>query len=212
MQLTALSKACHGSCSAPMDPDKRKFEKWLPVFTVTLRFLRAAKLGTQIWRIMKLITILLFTACCTASATGYSQITLSEKNAPLKKVFKKIEQQSGFHFLYPSNAVDKAGTVTIDVRNVNIEQALKAVLKGKELTYVISGETVVIKESEKQLSEQQNLPPPSIDIRGRVVNDKGEPVDGVTVTVKGTKKATFTNANGEFILNQCQWRVYFERH
>ena len=200
MQLTALSKACHGSCSAPMDPDKRKFEKWLPVFTVTLRFLRAAKLGTQIWRIMKLTTIILFTACCTASATGYSQITLSEKNAPLKKVFKKIEQQSGFHFLYPSNAVDKAGTVTIDVSNVNIEQALKAVLKGKELTYVISGETVVIKESEKQLSEQQNSPPPSIDIRGRVVNDKGEPVDGVTVTVKGTKKATFTNASGEFIL------------
>src|SRR5581483_3452423 len=41
---------------------------------------------------------------------------------------------------------------------------------------------------------------PPIDIKGRIVNDKGEPVAGATVTVKGTNKTTVTNANGEFSL------------
>src|SRR5207302_2930258 len=44
------------------------------------------------------------------------------------------------------------------------------------------------------------FPPPPIDIHGKVVNEKGEPVAGVTVIVKGTKNATSTDINGEFAL------------
>lgn len=163
----------------------------------------ATKPGKQTWRIMKLTAFLLFTACLTASATGQSQITLVEKNVPLKKVFKKIEQQTGYHFLYPANAVDKAGTVTVDLRNVNIEQALKTVLNGKQLNFVISDKTVVIRESNKQQFDEPEdaLAPPSIDIRGKVLSDKGEPLKGVTVTVRGTDKATSTDNNGAFTLN-----------
>jgi TonB-dependent starch-binding outer membrane protein SusC len=188
MQLTALSKACYKSIPVrrreTMVSDKRK----------------------QIWRIMKLTVFILLTACFAASASGgYSQITLSEKNAPLQKVFKKIQEQSGYYVLYPAELVRKAGTVTVDVRNVSLEQALKAVLNGKQLSFVISDRTVMIRESEKQLAEQQDpSPSPSIDVRGRVFNDKGEPVKGVTVTVRGTGKATSTDNNGTFTLNNVE--------
>ncbi|HEY7159755.1 MAG TPA: carboxypeptidase-like regulatory domain-containing protein, partial [Acidobacteriota bacterium] len=37
-------------------------------------------------------------------------------------------------------------------------------------------------------------------MKGKVVNEKGEPVVGATVTVKGTTKATSTDEKGEFIL------------
>jgi hypothetical protein len=40
-----------------------------------------------------------------------------------------------------------------------------------------------------------------IDIHGKVVDENGKPVPGVTVTVRGTKKQTITNENGEFILS-----------
>jgi TonB-dependent starch-binding outer membrane protein SusC len=39
-------------------------------------------------------------------------------------------------------------------------------------------------------------------IRGRVLNEKGEPVEGVSVTVKGSNVGTSTNANGEFFLDE----------
>jgi TonB-dependent starch-binding outer membrane protein SusC len=41
---------------------------------------------------------------------------------------------------------------------------------------------------------------PPITVRGRILNEKGEPVSAVTVAVKDTRKATTTNANGEFEL------------
>ena len=37
-------------------------------------------------------------------------------------------------------------------------------------------------------------------ISGRVVNATGQPVEGVSVTIKGTKMGTVTNANGEYAL------------
>ena len=53
----------------------------------------------QIFRIMKLVAFLLIVAI-HVNASGFSQITLSEKNAPLEKVFKVIENQSGYVFFY----------------------------------------------------------------------------------------------------------------
>ena len=51
-------------------------------------------ISKQTLKIMKLVAIILFAACMQVSARGYSQITLSENNAPLQKVFKKIQKQS----------------------------------------------------------------------------------------------------------------------
>jgi len=145
---------------------------------------------------MKLTAIILLSACLTASANGYSQITLSEKNAPLQKVFKEIQKQTGYNFFYTYELMQQAGPVTVKVNNVSLEKALEMSLSGKELTYEIISKTVVIKEKSKE-SVKEELPPP-IDVKGQVVNEKGEPVSGVTVTVKGKKIATATNDNGEF--------------
>ncbi len=43
--------------------------------------------------------------------------------------------------------------------------------------------------------------PPPINISGKVTNDKGEPLEGVSVTISGTKKGTTTNSDGRFVLN-----------
>ncbi len=157
-------------------------------------------LTLQIKRVMKLTAIILLTACLAASAGGSAQVTLSEKNVPLSVVFKKIQQQTGFEFLFPSDLVQKAGNVSVEVKNANLEEAIKATLQGTNLTFAVNERTVVIKEKKPtKVTEIADLPPP-IDVKGRVVNEKGEPVEGVSITVKGSKKGTTTNANGEFTL------------
>lgn len=40
-----------------------------------------------------------------------------------------------------------------------------------------------------------------IDIEGKVVNEKGYPIEGVRVIVKGASQTTSTNTRGEFILS-----------
>jgi TonB-dependent starch-binding outer membrane protein SusC len=164
---------------------------------------RKATLNKKLLRVMRLTAIILLTACLTASARGHSQqITLSEKNASLEKIFKEINRQTGYLFFYNRSWLKDARKVNIQVKNGSIEQALQICFKDQPFTYEIVDKTIVVKPKQKSPNEETDLrnePPPPIDIKGRIVNEKGEPVV-VSVQVKGTGKGTTTNDNGEFEL------------
>jgi TonB-linked SusC/RagA family outer membrane protein len=148
--------------------------------------------------IMKITAILFFAFCLQVSAEGYSQVTISARNQSLKEVFKKIEQQTGYGFLYDAELVEKAGNVNVDFNNLSLEKAMQVVLKDKLLEFVIIEKTVVIKP--KTQVNIISLPAPLLDVNGRVMNEKNEPIEAVTVSVKGTTLATATDANGTFTL------------
>ncbi|MEO9022097.1 MAG: TonB-dependent receptor [Ginsengibacter sp.] len=166
------------------------------------------KVSKQTLKTMKLIAIILFAACFQVSARGYSQITLFETNAPLQKVFHEIQLQSGYDFVSTYETMKEAGNVTVNVENVSLQKALDECLKEKPLTYVIIGKTIVIHLKEKVHYNTRNnaivpepLPPPSIEIHGRVMNQKGEPLPNASVLIAGTKIGTTTDINGRFTLN-----------
>src|SRR5207302_731859 len=82
-------------------------------------------------------------------------------------------------------------------------QVLSICFTNQLLTYKIVEKTVVVQPKALQTAINQLqsfFPPPPIDVHGKVVNEKGEPVASVTVTVKGTRNATATDANGEFTI------------
>ena len=152
---------------------------------------RLPKVSKQTLKTMKLIAVILFAACMQVSARGYSQISLSETNAPLQKVFQEIQKQSGYDFVSTYETLKDAGNVTVNVRNVSLQKALDECLKGKLLTYVIIGKTVVV-QSEEQITGiplirlNSGVTPTPIEIHGRVVNEQGEPLQNVSVLISGT--------------------------
>ncbi len=158
---------------------------------------RGCKTLTKALTIMNITALLITVACLHVFANGKSQITLSVKDSPLNKVFKEIRKQSGFKFLYAESLLNTAGGVTLNVKDVSLNEAVKKCLEGKNLDYTILEKTVVIKE--KVVKEMRFAPPP-ITVKGRVVDEEGKPVEGVTVTVKGSKTMAATNSNGEFTL------------
>ena len=85
---------------------------------------------------MKLISIFLLAACLQATAYGYAQkVTLSEKNAPLQKIFQQIHQQTGFQFFYEDELLDRSGNIEIKVKNVSLEEALTLCFKNLALKF-----------------------------------------------------------------------------
>ena len=131
-------------------------------------------------------------------ARTHSQtISLSVKNAKLDFVFKEIQKQTGYAFVYSNDDLQPASKITIQIKEASLERALDICLKEQPLTYNITNKIVVIKK--KPAMQPNESSPLAIDVKGRVTNEKGEPVAGATITVKGTNKAVTTNENGEFV-------------
>jgi TonB-linked SusC/RagA family outer membrane protein len=148
---------------------------------------------------MKLTAILLLTACLQVSAKTYSQvITLNLQNAPLDKVVQEIKRQTKMHFFYEEGLFENAKPVTISVNKSNLKEVLELSFKDQPFDYKIDGNTVFIRKKNVQETHQVNKDP-LIDIHGRVVNDKGEPVLA-SISVKGSTKGTTTNKDGWFVL------------
>jgi TonB-linked SusC/RagA family outer membrane protein len=159
------------------------------------------KADIKILLFMKMTTIIMLALCINASAKGYSQkITISQKNVSLEKVFKEISRQTGYTFIYTESLLKKSKKITISVTNESLERALEKSFLDQPLTYTILNKLIIIKEKEiiQKPIYSQKL---SVDIKGKVLDEKGEPLQGASVHIKGKNIGTVTNSFGEFQLN-----------
>lgn len=128
-------------------------------------------------------------------------ITLSEKNASLEKIFKSIEKQCGYFFVYNKDQLRQSTPVSIEINHASLEQTLAVCFKDQPFSYSIIDNLIVIKSKKKSFTASlSNLSTGDINVKGRVIDEKGEPIEGVTVSIRGTKIATSTNIRGEFNL------------
>jgi TonB-dependent starch-binding outer membrane protein SusC len=159
----------------------------------------------QAVRIMKITGILILAACMQVSANGITQtITLNVKNAPLEQVFKTIKKQTNYFFFYRAELLKDAKKVTVDAKNMPLQQVLDLCFKDQPFTYSISGKYITIipkKNGPVEFNVSSNLI--NIDVRGRVVNENGDPIQA-SIILKGTKTGTTTNQNGEFRLSNVK--------
>jgi TonB-linked SusC/RagA family outer membrane protein len=153
-------------------------------------------------RIMKIAGILLMAVCLQVSARGLTQtVTISVKEAPLITILKEIKKQTGVTFFADNEQLGKAKKISITAKNLPLLQVLDLCFKDQPLTYTIIGNVInVVPRAEKTSKENSISQVLGGNIKGRIVDSKGEPISNATVTVKGTNKSTSTNANGEFSL------------
>ncbi len=169
------------------------------------RSLRLPAHRSQIWLAMKLTVVLLTVALLQVSAKGTAQkITFSGTNVPLQQVFSAIKKQTGYVFFYRNDDLSKSKPVTVRLKEASLETALQNIFKEQPLYYSVKENTVVISSRQTLGKEVKNADElteakPPIDVRGKIINEKGEPVVA-TVSVKGTSTATSTNESGAFEL------------
>ncbi len=148
---------------------------------------------------MRFTTFLLVASFLSVSAASVAQkITVQFKNAPLQIVINAIQAQSGYGFVYNEKLLENAGPVSINVRNVNIDQALEQAMKDQNLVYFVKDKVVTIKAKTPAVIEKGMANPDPITITGTVKDDKGQPLPGVTVTEKGKENMVVSGTGGDF--------------
>ncbi|HQV54280.1 MAG TPA: carboxypeptidase-like regulatory domain-containing protein, partial [Chitinophagaceae bacterium] len=151
----------------------------------------------KILRIMKLTIAFMLFAVLNVSAKGWSQdrITLKINGAEIKKVLFTIEKKSSFRFLFNEDVLKGKSKVTLDVEDASLAEVLDKLLSNTGVGYkIMSSNLVVLKES----TSEAEIEVQEVRVSGSVITASGEPLSGVSVTIKGTATGTTTDASGNY--------------
>lgn len=155
--------------------------------------------ATKTWKVMRLSVFFLFLFLSQVWAgSSYSQqtkLSLKMDNARIIEILDKIEDNSEFYFLFNQKLVDVERRVDIDFEKKAITEILDELFEETDVDYLVKDRQIVLttEKVESKPVEQQKK-----SVTGKVTDEKGESLPGVTVLVKGTTNGTVTNMDGEF--------------
>ncbi len=143
---------------------------------------------------MKLTSVLLCAGFLQLSAHGFSQerISVNYHNINIGKLLNVIGLKSDYTFLY-KNASIPDRKISISMKDAPVAEVLDKALAGTSLGYkIMKDNLVVILEAGETVQD--------VHIKGRVTDEAGNPLIGVTVLVKGTTQGAKTDNDGRFTL------------
>lgn len=145
--------------------------------------------------VMKLTAIFILAFLAQVNATVYSQNTKFDgdyRGKTIREVFTMIENQSRFRFFFNDDFTDIDQIVDFVVKNDNVEDILDKLFENSDISYKILDNDLVVLTTTKNAQSRE--------LTGKVTDDQGKPLPGVTVVAKGTTKGTITDMDGNFSL------------
>jgi TonB-linked SusC/RagA family outer membrane protein len=148
---------------------------------------------------MKTMKVILLTlAFYCLSATVFAQnITLNISNVTVKEAIQTLKEKTGYSFIYEVNDIDTQRKISVKSANKPIDEVVKQILAGQQVAYEITGKSIVLtrkKEAQKETEQK------TVKVNGIVSDTNGDPIIGVSISVKGTTSGTISDVNGKFTI------------
>ena len=134
------------------------------------------------------------------------RVTLQVQDFGMRNILLQIEKQTDVRFVFSSKLIQSNRKITVDFQNIPLSKILDNLLKPLQLTYEVSGKLVIINRvtegvtnnvgSVQKTSDVLNVA--AISVTGKISDESGITIPGVTILEKGTKNGTTTNADGQF--------------
>ena len=140
---------------------------------------------------MRLTLVMLFVFGFSAVASS-QKVVLDVQNATLNVALNQLKNQTGVRLLFDESKAAQVSCADCRLVNVELQTALDRLLEGTDWGYEEVEGVYVVKQ----------LPPmaQAVPVKGKVVDENGEPLPGVSVVLKGTTTGVATDINGEFTL------------
>ncbi|RYF97333.1 MAG: SusC/RagA family TonB-linked outer membrane protein, partial [Chitinophagaceae bacterium] len=161
---------------------------------------------------MRLTVLLLTAAFLNVNANGVAQtVSIAGKNLSLEQVFTAIEKQTGYFVVYKADLIRNTKNVSLNVRNMQLNQLLGLVLRDEPLDFAIDKKTIFIVQ--KQRKEPIVKPtvnqsvalieaPPFERVTGTILSGESkEPLAGASVVIRKKSISTQTDAKGQFVID-----------
>lgn len=168
------------------------------------------------WKIMKvtihqlLLFAVLFGVSYAHETRGQSilekKVSLDVQHMQFKSVLSIIEEQAGVRFVYSPSVIDIWQKVNVKAHNKVLDLVLKELFQPHAIAFAVSEENMISLKrvafevggnmQSGAFENHQNQ-----EVRGRVTDENGEALQGVSVFIKGTQQGGVTDANGFFAIN-----------
>lgn len=152
------------------------------------------------WRGLTLPLLLLWTVASLgkdkSTKLDSARVTVSVEDSPVENVLASIGTKTGLKIHFDRSSVDHSRRVSINLKDAPVNSLLNEISEQTGLQIAVIKDRVIVEGRAERA-----------DIRGVVKDSKGVALPGVSVTVKGTRNGTVTNARGEFSLVARQGEV-----
>jgi len=139
----------------------------------------------------------IFLLCTTVfsfnTEIGFSQEQVkidTDRTVSIDEVFIMIQQQTKYRFLYPQDLFKDLPKVQLKKGKIKADELInQSISNGKFNVVLTADNTIIIKEAK---TAQQ------IQVSGKVTDEKGMPVAGATVLIKGTARGVASDFDGSY--------------
>lgn len=129
------------------------------------------------------------------------KVKLTGNNISLKTAFDQIEKQTGLSVDYDSKIIDIKKLIITPSQSFALKDLMELLLKNTNCNYTINKSHIIIRYSPEELKEGNSENKEVLKkITGLVTDEKGEPIIGASVVLKGSHTGTVTNIDGIFSL------------
>ncbi|NII23541.1 TonB-dependent receptor [Pseudoflavitalea sp. X16] len=138
-------------------------------------------------------------------------VTVSVDKGQLKEVFSSLKDQTGARFVFSSKTIEASRKVSIKAKEKKLSEVLQELLAPFGINYKIIKDRIVLYKTKpvgalngSSADGQEflvSILTADKEIKGQITDDKGVPLSGVSVVVKGTTKGVNTDVSGAFTLN-----------
>lgn len=173
-----------------MKKDCKSRDLWLPGIRLRMK---------KILLVMKLSVFILLFSIASVSASVYSQsskLNINVKNTSINDILVAIENQSEFRFAFSSEYIDLDRKVSVNFEDQSLEKILENIFEDTDIGYTIKGRHIILQNEKQGINEQQVKK----TVKGKVTDEEGESLPGVTVVEKGTTTGTVTDFEGNYSL------------
>ncbi|HVW15799.1 MAG TPA: SusC/RagA family TonB-linked outer membrane protein [Mucilaginibacter sp.] len=153
--------------------------------------------------IMKLTTLIIIIAFVHVSAASFAQkVTYKSEGVTLAQMIKEIRLQTGYNVLVSANLIGNIKPKNVNFKDAPLEEVMDTFLADQPLTYVIEEKTILIQKKDPTSSSQviPNYGTP-VTVTGKVTDELGVPMSGVTIREKGTANGVVTDLKGSYVIS-----------
>jgi TonB-linked SusC/RagA family outer membrane protein len=147
----------------------------------------------------------LFANDAKSQAILQKSFSVNLEKVELKNVINEIQKQTSVRFSFSPNMINSERIMTYRADTKTVSDFLDYIKNVYHIEYKVVDERVILflqndMERTNKVDAAVNTVAINKTISGKITNEKGEPLDGVSVRVKGKNIATQSNAEGMYTI------------